>query len=456
MVRKQKAPSRRVFLAGKQTSGTSSHLQGGWPSNKFCYLCHDGGSILLCCNHCPRIVCQRCLGLSNIDDATICNTDVTFICPGCHEIQTRYRKHEKMPYFGLLKMTGTTVQPIFPQGIQVSGICERASNSQVCAEPVIVLHFVCSGISPLGSPADLLRVILEEYHVEGTLHCEQITFDFGTDKKSADWHATANQLADSLISAPFTRKIIFISTHSDVERGDLFGGQNDDGTDVAMEVTCFMTTLFAGKLRSVVCDSTIFLLTCGPVVRIAESFIAMKDAVKLLKPEYVVAFNANYFLSTVLKSFIVAYASRVLVEGQHFLNVLQSLLDRSLDLPMHTDTFVFHMSGLRSPKAPFLIGSSTQQEAVQPALVGYRYTWYHSHRRPWGTSLPMGCPECHSIRPWGPSTRPKSKVKDRISRCTKIGCSASTTSKPPSTSYQLCPTDDKSGWICSKIFMEAM
>ncbi|KAI5983213.1 hypothetical protein EDD15DRAFT_2376780 [Pisolithus albus] len=208
---------------------------------------------------------------------------------------------------GFMRVAGGASDPVFPEGVYVEGVCERALNSQVCAEPVIVLHFVCSGLSPLGSPAKLLEVVLEEYHADGTLQCEQIVFDFGTQKKFVRWSATANKLAKSLISSPFTRKVLFISTHSDIERGDLFAGQGDDGTDQAMEVTTFMTHLFTGGLEDVVFNATLFLLTCGPMVWITESFMAMKDAVKFLKPEFVVAFDASNFISTVLKTFLLNY-----------------------------------------------------------------------------------------------------------------------------------------------------
>ncbi|KAI6030164.1 hypothetical protein EDC04DRAFT_2605447 [Pisolithus marmoratus] len=285
-------------------------------------------------------VCQQCLGLVDIDTTSLCNLNVHFICLGCHEVQNRLKKSEKAPYIGFTWMAGGALDPMLPEGIYVKGICERASNSQ------------------------LLEVALEEYHTDGTLQCEQIVFDFRMQKKFVWWSVTTNKLANSLILSPFTCKVIFISTHSDVECGDLFAGQGDDGTDTAMEVTM-----------------------------ITKSFMAMKDAVKFLKPEFADAFDATNFISTMLKMFLLTYCSCVLIKGQNFLTL---------------------------PQAPFLTTLSTTMEASQPALVGYWYTWFHSHKQPWGVSLPMGCLGCHSVHTWGESTHdPKLNPKDHISQCMK-------------------------------------
>ncbi|KAI6007997.1 hypothetical protein EDC04DRAFT_2611133 [Pisolithus marmoratus] len=150
---------------------------------------------------------------------------------------------------GFMQVAGSASDPMFPEGIYVKGICKRASNSQ------------------------LLEVALEEYHTNGTLQCEQIIFDFGMQRK-------------------------FVC---DVECGDLFAGQGDDGTDMVTEVTMFITHLFTGGLKDIVFNLTLFLLTCGPVVWITKLFMVMKDAVKFLKPEFAVAFDATNFISTMLK-----------------------------------------------------------------------------------------------------------------------------------------------------------
>ncbi|KAI6152534.1 hypothetical protein BKA82DRAFT_2965288 [Pisolithus tinctorius] len=67
-----------------------------WPASQFCYLCHNGGNIFRC-HSCPRVVCERCLGLAKIE-SSICAINVNFTCPGCHELRERDAKCKGSPY----------------------------------------------------------------------------------------------------------------------------------------------------------------------------------------------------------------------------------------------------------------------------------------------------------------------------------------------------------------------
>jgi len=153
-----------------------------------------------------------------------------------------------------------------------------------------------------------------------------------------------------------------------------------------------MKCLFGLSLERVVCGSTLFMLTCGPLVAFQDSFLAMKQTIAqyvtflwilgnlpmmtvTLWPEYTIAFTALNFLSMVLKVFVMSYCVQVLIQGHSFLEVLHDLLDVAPKLHMHTDVLLFYTKGSLSP--PVVDG---------PSMVGYRYSWYHSHRRLWGHS----------------------------------------------------------------------
>ncbi|KAI5996615.1 hypothetical protein F5J12DRAFT_853350 [Pisolithus orientalis] len=271
----------------------------------------------------------------------------------------------------------------------ISGICKRASKSQVCARSTLILELVCTGVEIQGSLPSLLNMTIEEYHTRNSLLYQKIIFDFGTDQKFSQWSMRIKKLGEKLGMYAFKHKIIFITVHSKVTCSDLFSGKGESGKDVAMEVGKFMKCLFTSPLQNMVYGSMLFMLTCGPMVSFEQSFTALKQSIVQLQPEYMVAFTTKDFLNAVIKIFIVSYGVKVLIEGHALENIIHDLLDISLELWMHTDVMLFHLSGLGLPRVPWLLSPAPLTAA--PLLTIYRYSWYHSHQHPWGTSLSMGC-----------------------------------------------------------------
>ncbi|KAI6008490.1 hypothetical protein EDC04DRAFT_2610986 [Pisolithus marmoratus] len=191
----------------------------------------------------------------------------------------------------------------------------------------------------------------------------------------------------------FQQKIFFISVHSEVTCSDLFAGKGEDGSDVAVRPEEFMNYLFSGGLQPLVNGATIFMLSCGLLVAFSESVCSLKKALLELRPTYAVAFGAKHFISAVIKSFIVAFGVQVVIQGHNLGEVFKDLLDVSVELPMHTDMYIFQVKDQ--------MAAGTPSNAIH--VSGTRYTWFHSHRRPWGNPLPMSCPNCSSIHSWSPS-----------------------------------------------------
>ncbi|KAI6001895.1 hypothetical protein EDD15DRAFT_2192624 [Pisolithus albus] len=316
-----------------------------------------------------------------------------------------------------------------------------------------------------GSLPRVLKVALEEYHTDDTLSYQEITFDFGTQDKFDRWEAQVPALVAQIHASKFERKIIFITVHSEVMRGDLFAGKDEMGEDVALVPNNFLTCLFSGGLKHVINLSTVFLLSCGPLVKYQESLNSLKDAIVNLKPEYTIAFSADRFISSSLKTFIAAFGVCVVVERHELSEVFVDLLNLSLELRMHSDTYLFHTKA-RTSASPF-------------SVVGTRYSWYHNHRRPWGVALPMGCPNCGAIRSWSESrtvadcdvtdgTRrnavqndttarkdvARRKAASRVSACESEMCGYKVYAHPPSGIYELIKTNHgvPSGWI-KQIFL---
>ncbi|KAI6018102.1 hypothetical protein BKA83DRAFT_4128014 [Pisolithus microcarpus] len=344
-----------------------------------------------------RVVCQRCLGLREDLMKKVCAVDTNFHCPGCHELRDGASKRNLTPYF-------------------------------------------TQGSLPL-----LLKTTLDEYHTKASLEYTEVTFDFGTQKKLNRWRAKAKKLGAKLGASDFKRKIIFVTVHSEVTRGDLFSGKDEKGGDVAMRVEEFMSCLFSPPLEEVVYASTLFMLTCGPLVSFQESFTSMQQSIRHQStPSHLPALN---FINAVLKPFLVSYGVQVLIEGHALGDVLQDLLNVSLGLRMHSDVILFHVAGLISSKAPFLLRRASL--ATTPLVTGYRYSWYHSHRRPWGNSLPIGCKKCAAIRPWGRSKLDPQpdQPKARVTKCQSKGCDFEVRTQPLPHEYQVLRGDETSGWL---------
>ncbi|KAI5996631.1 hypothetical protein EDC04DRAFT_2909909 [Pisolithus marmoratus] len=296
-------------------------------SNRFCYLCHDGGRTIACSNSpCPRVVCDVCIAIPESIANKIGSPEIIFKCPACHEKEERAARSEPMPYF---TVQGNTVlasnEPTF-----INGVCERASKSQVCGGPILIIHFVYTGLNARGGVPHVLNAALEEYYSENNLRYLEVVFDFGTSRKLRLWRSEAESLAATIGEDIFQQKIFFISVHSEVTRGDLFAGKEGDGSDVAVRPE-------EGGLQPLVSGATIFMLSCGPLVASSESICSLKKALLELRPMYTVAFGAKHFISVVIKSFIVAFGVQVVIQGHDLGEVFKDLLDVSVELPMHTD-----------------------------------------------------------------------------------------------------------------------
>ncbi|KAI5990186.1 hypothetical protein EDD15DRAFT_2198186 [Pisolithus albus] len=273
--------------------------------------------------------------------------------------------------------------------------------------------------NPRGSLPQVLNTVLEEYHTPSTLRYHEVEFDFGTSDKLYHWETRAEALATEMGKYVFEYTVVFVSVHSEITRSDLFAGKDEKGEDVAVE----------------------------PTEAIAEQVFHSLLPQRLhltdvrLKPTYTIAFGADRFISAVLKSFIVAFGVRVLIQGHAFEEVITDLLNVSLELRMHSDTFVFQLKDRTAPCLP--------HPSPNPSVIGIRYSWYHNHRRPWGTALPMSCPKCSSVRSWSQSKTGVdcSNAQARISTCRSPKCKYEFFTYPPQGPYEIVKDSKSMGWI---------
>ncbi|KAI5985346.1 hypothetical protein EDD15DRAFT_2200655 [Pisolithus albus] len=243
--------------------------------------------------------------------------EILFTCPACHEKEERVARSKPMPYF-VSFFPSILARANMPRGLYTNE-ARKSMNAR-------------------GSLPCVLNTALEEYHSESTLRYYETFFDFSTTAKLRRWESEADRLATEIGIDAFEQKIIFVTVHSEVTRGDLFGGK-DGKTEMWLccprsgsHFTQFMEHLFSGRLRCFINGSTIFMLSCGPLVAFPESISSLKEAIVHLKPVYTIAFSAEQFISAVAKSFIIAFGVRVLIQGHDLYEVFNDLLDVSVEL----------------------------------------------------------------------------------------------------------------------------
>ncbi|KAI6013581.1 hypothetical protein BKA83DRAFT_4130259 [Pisolithus microcarpus] len=154
----------------------------------------------------------------------------------------------------------------------MSSVCKRASTvaglRRVDAYSSLPLHWNADSGFLAPPPED----DPDEYHTKASLEYTEVTFDFGTQKKLNRWRRRPRNSVQNSVHLTFKRKIIFVTVHSEDEKGG----------DVAMRVEEFMSCLFSPPLEEVMYASTLFMLTCGPLVSFQESFTSMQQSIRQL------------------------------------------------------------------------------------------------------------------------------------------------------------------------------
>lgn len=120
--------------------------------------------------------------------------------------------------------------PILDEPATIHGHAEMTSRSQICSDPILILHFVLRTVDPFGSPAAVMRDILQPYKPEDHLQYHEIIFDFGTAEKFEKHVLMMQELVKKLERLRFDpeRVEIIIYSHSETVRGDIWGGFEAD------------------------------------------------------------------------------------------------------------------------------------------------------------------------------------------------------------------------------------
>lgn len=109
----------------------------------------------------------------------------------------------------------------------INGHIELTSRSQICNSPILILNFILGGVNPSGSPARNMQNVLEPYIAGENLQYHEVVFDIGTLEKAERHTKSMKALANKVKDILFKCVEIFVHTHSETIRGDLWGGFED-------------------------------------------------------------------------------------------------------------------------------------------------------------------------------------------------------------------------------------
>ncbi|KAI6095325.1 hypothetical protein EDD16DRAFT_1720927 [Pisolithus croceorrhizus] len=169
-------------------------------------------------------------------------------------------------------------QPVLAHPPLIQGTFQHAISGHVASLPTTLVHLHLVKLE-LGHPqVNVLDSYFQPYFSEKSYHFSHLPFNLATEQSMNSDEKAAIDLTHSLSS--FSRVVIFHTTHSDEERGDLFAGHLD-GKPVAFKVSECLQVLF-NPLTKIVQGADIVFYVCGSIVTVKDSFNDLKEAAQKL------------------------------------------------------------------------------------------------------------------------------------------------------------------------------
>ncbi|KAI6001290.1 hypothetical protein EDD15DRAFT_2192935 [Pisolithus albus] len=288
--------------------------------NSFCVMCRDGGALLWICDekYCRRVVCNQCLVVPDAEKDKLEADNITFKCVTCHWKQNQANPQ---PYFGFYSQG----LPVLAHPPLVQGTFQHATSSQVASLPTALVHLHLDGLQP--------------YFPKGSYHFSHLAFNLTTQESLLAYEKEAMDLTHFLSS--FSRVVLFLTTHSDEERGDLFSGQID-GKPVASkvsEVQCLQ--LLFNPLTKIVRGADIIFNVCGSVVTVQESFNDLKEVAHKFMPRSMILFDAQHLQLASTTPYLLSLLDSIIVQGFDVSQAAKFALNDCALLGRHSNIFIF-------------------------------------------------------------------------------------------------------------------
>ncbi|KAG0696171.1 hypothetical protein DFH29DRAFT_879561 [Suillus ampliporus] len=268
---------------------------------------------------------------------------------GCQEVRDKCAVNSTTtPYFGFEDRKGN---PVLEKPASLNTHIELTSWFKTCSAPILILNFILKGIDPFGSPARIMQALLQPYITTEALHYHKI----GRHVKSME------KLVDELGRCKFDHVEIFVHSHSETTRGDIWGGSEsvvsvgngkikvEKPVPIAYIVDNFFAGVFVAGLEEILKGATLWMLVCGHM--------------------HAFAFGAEGF-HCLTAPFITAYVKHVLVEGFLVQEVILSLLAVCPWLTRHTSVIHVYIPNAFCRRLPTIIEFNKGELHVDDIVPG--------------------------------------------------------------------------------------
>ncbi|KAI5997452.1 hypothetical protein EDD15DRAFT_2194525 [Pisolithus albus] len=302
--------------------------------NSFCVMCRDGGALLWICDekYCRRVVCNQCLVVPDAEKDKLEADNITFKCVTCHWKQNQANPQ---PYFGFYSQG----LPVLAHPPLVQGTFQHATSSQVASLPTALVHLHLDGLQVGHAQVNMMDSYFQPYFPKGSYHFSHLAFNLTTQESLLAYEKEAMDLTHFLSS--FSRVVLFLTTHSDEERGDLFSGQID-GKPVASkvsEVQCLQ--LLFNPLTKIVRGADIIFNVCGSVVTVQESFNDLKEVAHKFMPRSMILFDAQHLQLASTTPYLLSLLDSIIVQGFDVSQAAKFALNDCALLGRHSNIFIF-------------------------------------------------------------------------------------------------------------------
>jgi hypothetical protein len=134
-------------------------------------------------------------------------------------------------------------RPVLNNFLEVKGMFETASNATVHTPPTILLHFYLHSIKHVAH-FNVVEQLLSEYYlnIESRLQVQNISINISDVQTLEKWSIEASGRVAELSASAHV--IVFITTHTDPERGDFWLGHDEHGEPCAVAVDDVSSCLF--------------------------------------------------------------------------------------------------------------------------------------------------------------------------------------------------------------------
>ncbi|KAI6026887.1 hypothetical protein PISMIDRAFT_109236, partial [Pisolithus microcarpus 441] len=397
----------------------------------FCVMCRDGGDLWICNEkYCKRVVCNKCLVVPEEEKDKLTQDGVTFKCVTCHWTENQTNPQ---PYFvSPPSPTSTYIHNISSRGIPilahppvVQGSFQHAISSQVASLPTALVHLHMDNLEVGHAQVNIMNSYLQPYFPQGSYHFSQLPFNLATQESLHDYEKAAMDLAHSLSS--FSRVVLFLTTHSDEERGDLFSGEVD-GKPIASKVPECLQVLF-NPLTKIIKGADVIFNVCGSVVTVQDSFNDLKEAAHKFMPRSMIFFDAQCLQLATTTPYLLSLLDSIVIQGFDIAKAVKFALSDCALLGRHSNIIA-------------MIWRSEGQgvEKVEKVVVE-KLIWTDKHIRPWGDYLPVQCPQCGTMQKWECGSAGKTITYEcRYAEC-GVGRGPNKTSLPPKKFPYSIPPD---------------